>query len=270
VPNGALRLYQGLDASATSTLMIFVNNPAMAAAAGYSLPIVCTTDGCNNPSSGACTASTSMSTATATASVSALPTPASCSTNVPAQAVGGLSCWVGDVFPGSPAPAQVFNANWVMCLAVNIMSSGMPVVRRYQGMNSSDLATAIMFFSDATAAAAAGYSRAIVCATAGCNGPSTAADIACSGMGTPMPPPTPTSAEFPCTNTLPTPAPMGLSCWSGYVTAGAPAPVLVQNSTWCVRLCGVWGESQASLGASNVFGMCCLVGSSMKFPHPFG
>jgi hypothetical protein len=127
-----------------------------------------------------------------------------------------------------------------MCLAINIVSSGMPFgVRRYQGMNSSDLATAIMFFSDAAAAAAAGYSRGIVCATPGCNDPSSAADNACSGMGMATPTPNPASTALPCTNTLPTPAPVGLSCWNGYVTAGVPAPVLVRNSTWCVRLCGV-------------------------------
>ena len=193
----------------------------MAAAAGYSLPYVCSSNGCNNPSNGVCSA--------AAATPSPMATPASCSTSVPPIATGGLTCYVGDVGMVPTPGMLVYNASWRLCLAVDHADSMGSTVREYRGLDAEGVATATVFFTDPAAAAAAGYSRAVVCATDSCNSPASPADVACR-LGQASPTPTP---GLPCTSSLPYPAVGGLSCWTGYTASeGAiPPPVLVFNAS---------------------------------------
>ena len=182
-----VRMYTGVDSSSGTMLTAIINNTAP----GYSQAYVCTEGGCNRAPP--CVQATINPTPSVSPSTSSpMATPASCSTSVPPIATGGLTCYVGDVSTTSTQGMLVRNDSWLICLAVDHAVSMGSTVREYRGLDAEAVATASMLLANPALAAAAGYSRAIVCATDTCNNPASPADVACRGGGQGMP--TPTSA----------------------------------------------------------------------------
>jgi hypothetical protein len=114
----------------------------------------------------------------------------------------------------------------------------MGVTRDYIGLDAQGVVTATTFFTDAGAAAAAGYSRAIVCATDGCNSATSEADIACRGGSQGMPTASPAAVATVCTTSLPDMTTTSLSpidCHDNSANPGSP-PESTSGNLLCLSV----------------------------------
>ena len=227
VPPGS-RAYQGLGMSELDWANAVING----AFPDYSNPLACSTDTCNNPSTTAARCSPVPSPSTAplpspAASPSARPSPGGpCTTSLPAEAVGGLTCWVGYATAGAQLPPQPeTNSSWVYCIAVSV--EGQLPGRAYQGVTTADRPTLEAFAQGAVP----GYTELVVCSTSGCNSPATSASCYA-----PVPSARPTPAGC-CGAGCSASSTAGLAlagtrCWDGRGD-GPPTPVALPVAGVC-------------------------------------